>query len=411
MRTSSISISIATATTLLVAIPWANAQPVPSTLDPSGQTPLAKPPAPPARAEPRPIVINVPGADGKMALAEVEDDSGLYYQDDLVPDRRGNTFGDHVRGPVPEIHVVNSGDTLWDICGFYFSDPWQWPRVWSYNPTITNPHWIYPGDLVRLYKGTIGPSEQPQLASDPDAEEPQRMSVRSGALRLRRLAFVGAEELEDAMTIDGSIEERVMLSIGDGVYLRYSDENKPKPGVRYSVYEELEKVVHPKTKKVVGAYVRIRGELEARSIKKDRRARGVITQATRVIERGHKVGPIKKRIESIEPTVNKRSAQGIIIGEIQKRELIGESQLLILDLGSEQGIAKGNQLYVIRRGDAKPELGNPHHQIGLNDKRFPARAVGQLMIVDVGKHISLAIVTDSTQSLGLGDHVLMRAKK
>ena len=44
-------------------------------------------------------------------------------------------------GSVPELHVVRSGDTLWGICWYYFNDPWQWPKIWSYNAQITNPHW------------------------------------------------------------------------------------------------------------------------------------------------------------------------------------------------------------------------------------------------------------------------------
>jgi nucleoid-associated protein YgaU len=51
---------------------------------------------------------------------------------------------------VPPLHTVKKGDTLWDICDTYFANPWQWPRVWSYNPDILNPHWIYPGEVVRL---------------------------------------------------------------------------------------------------------------------------------------------------------------------------------------------------------------------------------------------------------------------
>ena len=65
-------------------------------------------------------------------------------------------------GIVPPTYTVKKGDTLWDICDTYFANPWQWPRVWSYNPEILNPHWIYPGELVRLKKdantGTITPA-------------------------------------------------------------------------------------------------------------------------------------------------------------------------------------------------------------------------------------------------------------
>src|SRR6185503_17653255 len=72
-------------------------------------------------------------------------------------------------GPTPELHVVRKGDTLWDICTYYFNDPYQWPKVWSYNPPITNPHWIYPGDLVRLLpKGMF--NEQPQVDAQPPTD-------------------------------------------------------------------------------------------------------------------------------------------------------------------------------------------------------------------------------------------------
>jgi hypothetical protein len=64
------------------------------------------------------------------------------------------------------LHVVRRGDTLWDICFLYFNDPWQWPKIWSYNPQITNPHWIYPGDLVRLLpRGVFA-----QLPAEPERD-------------------------------------------------------------------------------------------------------------------------------------------------------------------------------------------------------------------------------------------------
>ena len=52
---------------------------------------------------------------------------------------------------VTETHVVRSGDTLWDLCAKYLNSPWYWPKIWSYNPQLTNPHWLYPGNALRFY--------------------------------------------------------------------------------------------------------------------------------------------------------------------------------------------------------------------------------------------------------------------
>jgi hypothetical protein len=129
----------------------------------------------------------------------------------------------------PESHPVKEGDTLWDLSGRYLDSSYEWPRLWSYNPEITNPHWIYPGHVLRLRDGAPGGYSTPASGEWGAAPAPgglvkmRRRAVGTGpaSVRIGEQVYLDKKALADAAHIVGGPEDHMMFSPSDIVYLKF----------------------------------------------------------------------------------------------------------------------------------------------------------------------------------------------
>ena len=132
-----------------------------------------------------------------------------------------------------------------------------------------------------------------------------------------------------------------------------------------------------------------------------------------VIERGDRLNLLREDQRTVEPTNATVDAEGKIIEELRvvNNTLIGEDQLVIVDLGKKQGIKVGNMVMVVRRGDALVDTGTPGEAVPDEDKEYPFEVIADLMVMDVDESSSIAVVVNSVVEIGIGEKVLVRKSR
>lgn len=403
-----LSSSAALALAITVVSSPAFAQDVPLNIDPS---------ASPAPASPAPAAGQAgpsASAGGEVEISADAEPENFYYGDYLDDDLDDSDLGPRPRnqGAVPKTHTVVSGDTLWDLSSYYFNDAWHWPKVWGLNPEISNPHWIYPGNIVRLRDGegdTATPQSLPTDGGD-GADDSGFASIAVKAQQrsagFQQMAYVDIDELKDAAKVVGSVDAKTLLSTGDSIYVSYPDGKLPKVGDNFAIYTHKKGVERDGDD--VGAYVEVRGELTITFAKDGKRARAVITRSLLPIERGMRVGVLKLKFGDVKAVANSKKMEGNIVDLIGPDELIGSQAAVIIDRGSNEGVEVGNRFLVLRRGDAYKKVMRPSSTVGQNDDAYPARAIGEVIVVQTSKKVCLGLVTFSIHEFGVGDKVFMR---
>lgn len=358
---------------------------------------------------------------------------------------RGSSGGGSVRGNqgsaailgrgaalrVPPFHTVRRGDTLWDLSGHYYGNSWNWPKVWSFNPQISNPHWIYPGDQVRMKQGG-GPGDFRDSATlgEGGGLVDRRGAVPPDTIFLRRAGFIEDPRRQVKGELLGSREDQMLLSEGNHVYLQIKPNVDVAVGQKLTIFTKVRKPAAVKgARRPPGEIIAIKGTVRVDQWdEKKRLARGTIVESTDVIERGALVGDVGRRIDVVPPKPSRVNRWARVLTSIYPHEIFGQNQIVFIDRGTEDGVSAGIRLFVVAKGDAwrgslKTATNSARERMRIevpesatyektplkgNEKDFPEEVIGELRILRANKYSSVCLVTASHREIEPGDRAVTR---
>jgi hypothetical protein len=360
-------------------------------------------------------------------------------------DPKGTGKGRSERVPAEGNVVIKDGDTMWDLSGRYLGSSYEWPRLWSYNPEVTNPHWIYPGHTMRLREGAEGGTNAEGIAEGGDGRGSapgimaksgqfgqgfgtRNLRRRDGSIVIGEVVYLDKKALQHSGRIVGSSEDHMMLSPTDEVYVKFGDGVSPVEGKEMTIYRHsIKKENSPKAGEVYvvregddreGEIVTVLGALRVQSYDEEKRiARAVITEALDPIERGFEVTDVPRTLAEVPPRTNNRKVESKILAATRPLGTLGHNQLVFIGAGEKDGVQAGNRFLVVRQGDTwrktltlneintgaeRPAKRKP------KDDQYPWEPVAEIRVLYVRPDTCTGIITSSREEVGLGDRVEMR---
>lgn len=345
----------------------------------------------------------------------------------------------------PETYTVVKGDTLWDISARFLQQPWRWSEIWNVNPQIKNPHLIYPGDVVSLSYNDGKPvlsvnrtgeivsgrnvKLSPTVRSLDNTEAIPTIPIDAIQQFLKRPIVLDSDEMDDWPYVVSSYDEHLIATTGNTIYVRGIDENDD--ATRYSIYRKGSAYINPKEDEVLGYEAIYVGDAILQ--KQGDPASALVTKVDREIMIGDRLIPQSDEDVSTEfyPGSTSNEVEGNILSVVDGVSQIGQYQVVVVNVGQEQGVEAGNVLGIYQSGyvvkdtigpniKKNPTKGSIEDVIDAFDKTFPTIAnkqaksedvtlpeeyVGVVMVFRTFEKVSYALVMETQGAVHVADTV------
>jgi LysM repeat protein len=323
----------------------------------------------------------------------------------------------------PTVYIVKKGDTLWGLSNRFMKDPYYWPDLWARNPEkILNPHFIFPGQKLKIYPDRIEVENGPKTSSpQPAAEsaavmavpaipgEPQKApDTQDQPVDERRFSVSGGEGFiagagfKPIGKVIAGQHNRQIFAADDIVYTDIGSADGGKVGDRFNIYKKFTPISHPVSNAILGYKVVPLGILQLTEMSA-RSSKALLTESFLEVEPGAALLPYtgskKKEVALRAPELD---LTGYIIETRTGAQAISAGDIAYIDLGEKQGVKAGNLFYVVRK--AKVEI----DYFSNSEYDLPIDVLGAVVVVETAENTSTVLVVKSIDTIYTGDRLEMK---
>jgi len=338
-----------------------------------------------------------------------------------------------------QVHVIERGDTLWDLAARFYGNPYLWPQIWEKNQYILDAHWIYPGDPLALglevapveslaeAGGGEGEETTPEDTGEPQGEVLTAEQAASepvplgGESDIYCTGYIGDLEEGFERTIIGSEFDslgpdldllpsygfrgrygrpgtaKFNLSTGDIVYLDGGSAAGMSPGTLYTVIQPQRPVVHPVTKQVVGRFYHYLGRIRVLSVQEQTAIGEIVFSCDPIL-----VGQQLRTFEP-EPVPLGRLTGMRPLNYPEPEEDLRDNPIILFSQDDLVSLAEDHVVYIDRGEDADLTPGDIFTIYRKNRDGLPPIVIGELAVLSVHQRSSLAKIIESRYAVFVGD--------
>jgi len=324
-------------------------------------------------------------------------------------------------------HIVQKGDTLWDICEQYYGDSSLWPKLWEMNPFITNPHLLKEGDVIILFeKGPV--KEEAKKVEIPEQKTPASVQKVEKIEPVKGIDIAGLTEVNAIGTLyDDKIEtwgsifatdgDKIMLSKGETAYVIFDESRDIKIGDKFFIGKSSSLLKHPITKKDLGYTFNVMGILTIKErlgraqkgdeyFEKNNVFQAVIDESYEPINIKDALMPYESVSTCILPVPINQKINANIVAVKKQQQLIDPNSIVYVDLGSNSGLKTGNVLNVVKQNIVpNPDTDESFFTWRSSKLILPDIFIGRIMIIKCGPDTSTAIVLSAVEPFSTGVYV------